>query len=85
MRHDCSPECDEFKRSVSSENAGVLRQWRVANDDFGTVMVWLRMHGGSSAARFTEIRQPVRWCNEVYDKRAALLIVAPRDAPRSPL
>jgi hypothetical protein len=37
MRHDCSPECDVSKRSVSRENVGVLRESRVTDDDFGTV------------------------------------------------
>ncbi|WP_218023757.1 hypothetical protein [Paraburkholderia ribeironis] len=39
MRHDCSPRCDGLKRSVSRENAAVLRKSRVVNDDFGTADV----------------------------------------------
>jgi hypothetical protein len=37
MRHDCSPECDVSKRSVSRENIAVLRESRATDDDFGIV------------------------------------------------
>jgi len=58
MRHDCSPECDESKRSVSSENAAVLRQSRVADDDFGIVGFWAAMRpwGGAAFLRYVKRR-----------------------------